>query len=240
MASTGGAAAQPLSYDYAPGGNVTFEGNTVYVGGRRVGSAEDFANSAADLANSPPPANKAAVLKAVWLPLGTFALSLNDKDSDPSVLLQLAISKDGIISGVRYDTRTDETEPVRGRVDKETQRVAFRIGEDEQTVYETGLYNLTQDEVSVLVHSGPERVDINLLVRLLKPENERPTHDAIERIAGMDSPEKRARSRFDLAMMLAKDGKVEKARRWCAEIVTQYPDTRAAHAAQDFLKKPNE
>jgi hypothetical protein len=50
------------------------------------------------------------------------------------------------------------------------QRVAFRIGESDDVVFETGLYNLTQGEAPVLVHFGTDRVATYLLVRLEVPE----------------------------------------------------------------------
>src|SRR5439155_1779511 len=159
-------------YDFGGGGNVTVEDHSVHIGGRRVGSAEDFARSAADLAAVAPPKNLDAALKAQWLPLGTFALSTDENETESSRLLQLAVSTDGIVSGTHYDEKTGKTETVQGRVDKETQRVAFRIGDDATTVYETGLFNLTKNEVSVLVHSGTDAVETNLLVRLEQPAGE--------------------------------------------------------------------
>jgi len=236
----GGSAAQPASYNFGSGGNVTYEGNTVYLLERRVGSRADFADSAADLATVPPPASNAAILRTEFLPLGRFALSTSENETDPSRLLQLAISRTGIISGVLYDTKTDRAEPVQGRLDKATQRVAFRIGDDDETVYETGLFNLTQDEASVLVHTGSDKVAVNLLVRLQKPQDDRPTRDAAAAFVGAENPEMRARTRLDLAMMLAKSGKLQKAREWCSEIVANYPDTRAGRDASDYLKKSAE
>ena len=59
-----------------------------------------------------------------------------------------------------------------GRVDKDTQRVALRVGESEDVVVETGLYNLDADEAPVMVHFGPDRVENWLLVRLEDPENQ--------------------------------------------------------------------
>ena len=98
------------------------------------------------------------------------------KDVEPSRVLQLAVSKDGIVSGTLYNTVTDEAQSVQGQVDKETQRVAVRIGESEDIVAETGLYNLTQEESPVLVHFGSEGVENWLLVRLEQPEeSEEPT-----------------------------------------------------------------
>ena len=39
-------------------------------------------------------------------------------------------------------------------------------------VVETALYNLTNDEVSVLVHFGADRQERRLLVRLQQPESQ--------------------------------------------------------------------
>jgi hypothetical protein len=49
--------------------------------------------------------------------------------------------------------------------------VAFRIGESENIVVETGLYNLTQEEAPALVHFGTDKVEDWLLVRLEAPED---------------------------------------------------------------------
>ena len=106
------------------------------------------------------------------MPLGTFAVATSEKDVDPSRVIQLAVDKEGIISGTLYNLQTDEAHTIQGQVDKETQRVAFRIGESEDVVVETGLYNLTQEETPVLVHHGPEEVETYLLVRLEQPEDE--------------------------------------------------------------------
>jgi hypothetical protein len=61
---------------------------------------------------------------------------------------------------------------VQGQVDKQTQRVAFSIGDKSHTVIETGIYNLTQPQTQVLVHFGPDKTETYLLVRLDKPAGE--------------------------------------------------------------------
>lgn len=137
---------QPIYYDYGTGGNVVYQNNNVYVGGQQVANAADFAMSAADLATVPPPPTPEAAEDVEWMALGTFAVSSNEKETDPSRVMQLAVDKDGIVSGTLFNTQTNEAETVQGRVDKETQRVAMRIGDKENIVVETGLYNLTQDE----------------------------------------------------------------------------------------------
>jgi hypothetical protein len=58
---------------------------------------------------------------------------------------------------------------VQGRVDKETQRVAFTIGDKSDVVMETGIYSLTQPQTPVLVHYGADRTENYLLVRLDPP-----------------------------------------------------------------------
>jgi hypothetical protein len=163
------ATTQPIYYDYGAGGNVTFQDNSVYVGGQQVASQSDFAQSAAALATVAPPATEDEAAAAEWMPLGTFAVSTNQKDLEPTHVIQLAVDKQGVISGTMYNKTTDQTLAVQGAVDKQTQRVAFRIGDNQDVVAETGLYNLTQNEVQLLVHYGPDRVENYLLVRLDAP-----------------------------------------------------------------------
>ncbi len=160
---------EPVYYDYGQGGNVVYNDNSVYINGDQVATASEFAQSAAELATVAPPASDEEAKKAEWMSLGTFAVSAGEKDVDPNRIVQLAVSKEGVISGTLYNTQTDKSQAVQGQVDKQTQRVAFRIGESEETVAETGLYNLTQQEAPLLVHFGPEKVENWLLVRLDDP-----------------------------------------------------------------------
>lgn len=165
---------QPVYYDYGTGGNVVYTDNSVTINGETVATSEEFAQSAADLATVAPPENDEQAENTEWMPLGTFAISSGEKDVDPSRIVQLAISKDGIVSGTLYNTTSDDTQSIQGRVDKDTQRVAFRIGESEDIIAESGLYNLTQEEAPVLVHFGTDRVENWLLVRLEDPQPEDP------------------------------------------------------------------
>ncbi|MFO1092294.1 MAG: hypothetical protein U0992_03140 [Planctomycetaceae bacterium] len=164
--------AQPVYYDYGEGGNVTYVNNTVYVGGEEVATADEFAMSAMDLATVEPPQSDEQAETTEWMPLGTFTISTNEQDVDPTRIVQLAVSKEGVISGTLYNIQTDEAQAIQGQVDKETQRVAFRLGESESVVAETGLYNLTQDEAPLHVHFGTERTENYLLVRMEYPEDE--------------------------------------------------------------------
>jgi hypothetical protein len=82
------------------------------------------------------------------------------------------VSREGIIGGTYQNTVTDSALPVEGMVDKKNQRAAWTIGENRNTVLETGIYNLTQEETTVLVHFGAEQTQQWLLVRLEEPESE--------------------------------------------------------------------
>jgi hypothetical protein len=61
---------------------------------------------------------------------------------------------------------------VHGAVDQKTQRAAWTVGDNKDTVYEAGIYNLTKEEVPVLVHYGKERTQQWTLVRLKQPEGQ--------------------------------------------------------------------
>lgn len=164
--------AEPIFYDFGPGGNVVFEGDRVVVNGEDVGSVEESAQSAAELATVPPPEDEAEADAAEWLPLGTFAVSTSELEGEPTRFIQLAVSREGIVTGTYFNSQTEIAQTVLGQVDPETQRVAMRLGEDEGLVAETGLYNLTLDEAPVLVHFAEGESEFFLLVRMDPPEED--------------------------------------------------------------------
>jgi hypothetical protein len=158
---------QPIYYDY--GGNVYYENNTVYVDGKEVSSAEQYAQQMAAVANSVPEDVDAEEVE--WMPLGVFAL-VTEEQEEPTMYVQLAVSKEGIIAGTYTNTDTDSAQPLEGMVDKKTQRAAWTVGENKNTVFETGIYNLTQEETPVLVHFGSQQTQQWLLVRLEEPASD--------------------------------------------------------------------
>jgi len=155
----------PVSYDY--GYNVRYDNDMVYVDGQQVATADEYYQQADQLASA---ANVDTPDSTEWLPLGVFALSRGDTGVSNTVL-QLAVSKDGVISGTYYNSDTDVARPVKGSVDKETQRAAwtFSDGKHSDIVMETGINNLTQDQAEALVHFGPDRTQQWLMVRLQQP-----------------------------------------------------------------------
>ena len=155
----------PMYYDY--GNNVTYEDNSVYVNGDNVGTAEQYYDHAASLAS--PGATAEVPSDGEWLPLGVFALTKPD-EAKSDVSIQLAVNKQGVIRGNYTETAANKNQVIQGSVDKQTQRVAFTVGENTKNVVETGLYNLTKDEAPCLIHFGNERTEQWLLVRLQKPD----------------------------------------------------------------------
>jgi hypothetical protein len=152
----------PLSYDY--GSNVVYNDGDVYTDGQNSGSADQYYYSAANLASvgSQP---QAAPDDAQWMPLGVFAASKSG-DAKISGTLELAVSKTGVIRGNYTASATDQVQVVKGSVDKNSQRVAWTFGSNQEPVVETGLYNLTKDEATALVHYGKDRTEQWLLVRM--------------------------------------------------------------------------
>jgi hypothetical protein len=157
----------PVYYDY--GNNVTYQDDDVYVNGQDVGTSAEYYDQAAQLAASGTQAE--APSDGDWLPLGVFALT-KPGQTKSDVAIQLAVNKAGVVRGNYTDNVTNQTHVVHGSVDKNTQRVAFTVGDNTQNVIETGLYNLTKDESPCLIHLGQNSTEQWLLVRLKQPDGD--------------------------------------------------------------------
>lgn len=159
-------ASEPVSYSY--GDSVYYEGDTVYQGDQPVASAEEYTQQAETIAASAP---EVAPTEAEWLPLGVFAISPDGQSSGPapSLFLQLAISKEGVIRGTLNNSATGKTQDVEGMVDKASQRCAWTVVGQSRPIMETGISNLTQDTVPSLVHFADEQTQQWLMVRLEEP-----------------------------------------------------------------------
>jgi hypothetical protein len=175
--SAGWGLAAPIYYDYGPGGNVVYRNHNVYVNGALYGTTDTYTNSVLALAKASPAANATGDQPGDWLPLGTFAVLRSDGDTTPSLTLQLALDKSGSISGVLFDLPKGTSTPVRGALDRATQRVAFDLGAQSGLVAETGIYNLTQDTVTLLVHKGNQQPQTYTLVRFQSPPAGDPERD---------------------------------------------------------------
>jgi len=159
---------QPFFYDYGTNGNVVYQGNQVLVNDQPVGSPEQYSQSAAELATVTPEQINA---QHEWAPLGTFAVATSSEDKNPVRVAQVAYdNKQGLISGTIFNKQSGNLYTLQGKVDPQTQRIAFTIGNDPNTVMETGLYNLTQQATPVLVHFGPTKTATYVFARLPEPK----------------------------------------------------------------------
>ena len=159
-----------MYYDY--GSSVTYQDGQVYYGDQPVATEEQYAEQAIEIAAAAPAeADPAAEQADDWRPLGIFALVKGDEQVSNDIF-QLALDADGVVRGNYYNAVADQVTPVSGSLDKKSQRVAWRIGDSKDVVYETGLYNLTQEESGVLVHFGTDRTEQYTLVRVEQPDGQ--------------------------------------------------------------------
>ena len=157
---------QPIPYSY--GENVYYQDNSVYYGDQPVATAEEYAVQAETIIESAP---EVAPEQAEWMPLGVFALTQDGQKSgpDPTLFLQLVISKEGIIAGTLRNTATESTQEIEGVVDKESQRVAWAVKGRARPIMETGIVNLTEDAAPSLIHFDDGETQQWLMVRLEEP-----------------------------------------------------------------------
>ncbi len=165
---TWGGYSEPYYYDY--GSNVYYDNGYVYADGEEVASADAYTDEAIALADQGADTLATAPDDTEWMSLGVFALA-NEEQGDPVMFMQLQVARDGTLAGTYHNTTSNNTLPVQGAVDKQTQRAVWTIGDKQDTVLETGIYNLTQDETPVLVHFG-EKAQNWLMVRLDEPAEE--------------------------------------------------------------------
>ncbi len=165
VATQNGYANTPVAYNY--GSNVTCQSGNVQINNQPAGTAEEFSQQAAVLANTgynaKPPATD------TWLPIGVFAMVRNEQQH-PQLFLQMAVNKQGTIRGNYTDETTDHTRPIHGAVDKTTQRMAWIVGDNIDAVMEAGLSNLTKGEATALLHKNGQ-TERWLLVRMNLPDH---------------------------------------------------------------------
>ena len=155
---------------FAYGDNVYYSDDEVYYGDQPVATADDYANQAAAIAESAP--QNLNPQASEWLSLGVFAVTQDRQatGADPTLFMQLAVNKEGVISGTFKNEATGEVQTLEGMIDKTSQRVAWCVQGKSSPIVETGLSNLTTDMAPVLVHFGDGETQQWLLVRLEEPK----------------------------------------------------------------------
>jgi hypothetical protein len=163
----GWGAAQPSAYAY--GENIYYQDDQVYYGDQAVATADQYAQQAEAIAASAPPTKPES---GEWLPLGVFALTQDGQASgaQPTLFMQLAVSKQGVIAGTFKNMATGQSQTIEGMADKQSQRVAWSVKGQKRPIVETGISNLTQDSSPALVHFADGPTQQWLLVRLPEPK----------------------------------------------------------------------
>lgn len=107
--------------------------------------------------------------------LGVFAIVQDGQDVEPTIFLQLAVSKDGVLAGTVHDSANDKTNTVEGMVDQESMRAAWVVTGKTSPIMETGIANLTRDDASALLHFSDGQTQQWDMKRLEEPEGEQAT-----------------------------------------------------------------
>jgi hypothetical protein len=157
---------EPTSYSY--GEDIYYSDDQVYSGGEPIATTEEYADQAAEIAAAAPTAEPE---QGDWMPLGVFAITQDGQatGTEPSLYMQLAISKQSVISGTLKNTITGKIQPLEGMADKKSQRVAWGVVDQERPIMETGLDNLTKDTAPALIHFADGQTQQWLMVRLEEP-----------------------------------------------------------------------
>jgi len=159
----------PIYYNF--GANVYYLNGSVYYGDQPVATEEEYTKQAEAIAASAP-ATKPE--KADWMPIGVFAMTADGEPTgvDPNCFLQLAVSKQGVLSGTLQNIAEKSVQPIEGMVDKQCQRAALTVVGKPRPLMEIGAANLTQDSSAALIHFADGTTQQCLLLRVNKPGSE--------------------------------------------------------------------
>jgi hypothetical protein len=156
----------PVYYNY--GSNVYYDDGQVYYGDQAICTEAEYADQAEAIATNVPETKPA---EADWMPLGVYAVTNDGQPTgtEPTMFLQLAVSKQGVLSGSFQNRSANTVQEVEGMVDKQTQRAAWTAVGKTRPLMETGIVNLTEDTTAALVHFADGSTQQWLLVRMDKP-----------------------------------------------------------------------
>lgn len=154
-------------YNY--GENVYYSDDGVSIDGEQVGTTEEYAAQAEQIATEIPD-----VKEPEWMPLGVFAMTQDGQSTGPAptLFVQLTVSKEGIIAGTFQNSADGKSQPIEGMVDKKSQRAAWVISGKTRPIMEAGIFNLTKDTAPALIHFADGQTQQWLLVRVDEPKEE--------------------------------------------------------------------
>jgi hypothetical protein len=161
----------PYYWDYGHGEYIYHDDGVVYVNGQWYQPAPVFYENTVELIEEAPALTVEQAAQVEWLPLGVFAVT-REGQAEADLMVQLAVTQEGIIGGTVHDQASNLTFQVEGTVEKDTQRAVWSYTNDrsQRILMETSVFNLTQPEATGLVHYSPENIQVIELVRLEAPE----------------------------------------------------------------------
>jgi hypothetical protein len=174
----------PYYWDYGPGEYIYYDDGAIHVNGRWYQPAPVYYDNTVRLIEQAPELTAEEAAQVEWLPLGVFAVTEEGLD-EANVLLQLAVTQDGLLGGTATDPGTGVIYAIEGTVDKQSQRAvwSYTTEDDKRVVMETSIFNLTQGAATALVHHGPNNMHVIELVRL-----ESPTESAVASEGELPAP----------------------------------------------------
>lgn len=111
-----------------------------------------------------------------FMPLGVFTLA-PENQTEATAMLQLAVSKQGVLRGSYFDLLSDVNHPIRGSVNKKTQQVAWTFGPQGRVTFQTALGVLTETSGPVSVHYENGQTRQWVLARYEKEPSENDPQD---------------------------------------------------------------
>lgn len=163
---------QPHYWQYGQGANIYYQDDYVYYDGRQYEPVATYYDRMYALAHSVPNIDAATAETMEWQPLGVFVATNDGQPGERS--MQLAVNRDGVMTGTYQSVDKGDVHPLAGMVDKKSQRAAwaFADGAQPKVVFETSLFNLTNDQATMMVHFGPKSDETQVwrLVRMDQPD----------------------------------------------------------------------
>ncbi len=163
----------PYYWDYGPGEYIYCNDGMVYVNGRIYEPVPVFYAQTVRMIDQAPLLDADAAAEADWMPLGVFAVT-PDGMNQPTMLVQLAITKAGILGGTATDQQAGVSFNIQGTVDKNSQRAVWSYvdANNQRIVMETSINNLTQNESTGLIHYNANDQKVVEFVRLPDPNGQ--------------------------------------------------------------------
>jgi hypothetical protein len=161
----------PYYWDYGPGEYIYYDDGAIFVNNEYYQPAPVYYEDTVQVVERVPDWTDEEAAQKDWLPLGVFAVT-REGEADASVLVQLAVTQEGVIGGTAYDQTSDAAFAIEGLVEKDTQRAvwSFTDASNRRVVMETSIFNLTQEEATGLVQYSPDNIHVIEMVRLEPPE----------------------------------------------------------------------